>query len=255
MTNKQALLERLEAIGRSLAASGNALALIGLGSSGSETERLDVFSDLDFFVVVEAGSKARYLNDLDWLERIHPISFFFMNTVDGYKLLFEDGIFCEFAVFEPEELKNIPFSRGRLVWKREDVPEEIGEPAPARIPPVRQEKEFLVGEAVTNLYVGMGRYRRGEKLSAARFVQQYAVDRIVDLAPWLEAEKMVSKDEFGKERRFEQRFPLTAGKLSEFIQGYERTPESAEAILEFLQEHFEINAAMGRAVRELIRDS
>ena len=43
------LLKRLDDIGQSLERSGHALALIGLGSVGVELDRLDSYSDLDFF--------------------------------------------------------------------------------------------------------------------------------------------------------------------------------------------------------------
>src|SRR5512145_3267505 len=99
MPPKQFLLARLDQIGAALAASGHALALIGLGSVGEELDRLDDYSDLDFFAIVETGHKRRYIDDLDWLSSIAPIAYRFLNSPDGYKLLFTDGIFCEFAVF------------------------------------------------------------------------------------------------------------------------------------------------------------
>jgi lincosamide nucleotidyltransferase len=55
--NTQSLLKRLNEIGHSLEKSGHALALIGLGSVGLELDRLDSYSDLDFFVIVENGHK------------------------------------------------------------------------------------------------------------------------------------------------------------------------------------------------------
>ena len=57
MSGKQTLLTRLDEIGKSLEDSGRALALIGLGSVGTETERLDEWSDLDFFAAVQPGEK------------------------------------------------------------------------------------------------------------------------------------------------------------------------------------------------------
>ena len=60
------LLRRLDDIGQSIAESDDAQALIGLGSVGLELERLDSHSDLDFFVIVDDGFKAPYLNDLAW---------------------------------------------------------------------------------------------------------------------------------------------------------------------------------------------
>ncbi len=110
-TQPERLLARLEAIGQSLAGSGRGLALIGLGSVGLELERLDAYSDLDFFAIVEPGSKSEYLADLGWLAAPAPIVYAFRNTVDGYKYLYQDGIFCEMAVFEPDELAAIHLPR------------------------------------------------------------------------------------------------------------------------------------------------
>jgi hypothetical protein len=56
-----ALLERLDAIGRLLAARPDALGLLGLGSVGVETERLDAQSDVDLLVIVRPGAKAGYI--------------------------------------------------------------------------------------------------------------------------------------------------------------------------------------------------
>jgi lincosamide nucleotidyltransferase B/F len=249
------LLDRLNTIGHSLAQSGNALALIGLGSVGIETERLDAYSDLDFFVLVEDGYKSRYIDNLDWLESLCPIAYCFRNSADGYKLYFEDGIFCEFAVFEQAELSAIPFAPGRVIWKQPQVDDAICIPAVAAPAPRQPEAEWLVGEAVTNLYVGLGRFRRGEKLSAERFIQHYAVDRILELAKLIESEQGTQKDIFANERRFEQRFPGLAQELPCFVQGYERSPESALAILEFLEARFEVNAALAGAIRQLVKEA
>ncbi len=47
--------------------------------------------------------------------------------------------------------------------------------------------DWLLGEALTNLYVGLQRELRGERLSAMRFIQGYALDRLVALAGRLAA--------------------------------------------------------------------
>ncbi len=245
------LLKRLEEIGQSLAQSKHALALIALGSVGEELHRLDQYSDLDFFAIVESGYKRRYIEQLDWLSNIATIAYHFQNTADGYKLLFVDKIFCEFAVFEPQELESISFASGRIIWRREDAPVNLHNPVKGQDTIKRKTKEYLIGEAITNLYVGMGRDKRGEKLSAARFIQGYAVDRLVELADYIELEQNVKRDIFANERRFEARYPLVAAELGSWVQGYERNPESAKAILSFLERHFEINKAMADEIRKL----
>jgi lincosamide nucleotidyltransferase B/F len=244
------LLARLDAIGRSIAATDRGLALIGLGSVGVERERLDRYSDLDFFVIAKDGCKSWFLDQLNWLETIAPLAYAFRNTVDGYKALFADGIFCEFAIFERVELSTIPFSQGRLVWHDPQVDQSIATPLYNPNPGETQTVEWRLGEALSNLYIGLGRYHRGEKLSAMYFIQRYAVDQVLALAEQIEAAQATLRDRFAPERRYEQHFPALAQQLPLLMQGYERSPESALAILDFLAAHFTINQAIADAIRQ-----
>lgn len=244
------LLGRLDAIAASLARSRYALALIGLGSAGTALDRLDAYSDLDFFAIVEHGHKNAFIEDLTWLEEVAPIAFSFKNTRDGCKVLFEDGIYAEFAVFDREELATMPLEGGRIVWQREGA-DLAGTEMRVPSPPEPDTAERLLGEILTNLYVGLMRLRRGERLSAQHFIQGYAVDRILQICPLIEPPVLVSGDRFDGSRRFEQRFPHTAQHLPLFVQGYNCSAESAVAILAFVERHFQVNAAIAQRIREL----
>ncbi len=258
MTRPQQLLARLDAIGRSLEDSGHARALLALGSVGLETERLDAFSDLDFFVLVEDGRKARYLGNLDWLSAAGPVVYSFQNTVDGHKALYADGIFCEFAVFEEGELAGIPFSRGRFVWRAAGVPDALAEPVKGPEPLPARSVEWLVGEALTNVYVGLGRALRGELLAGFKLVQVSAVDRLVELVDHLDAgagSAGAHRDPFNGDRRLERRHPELLRELPRLVPGYAHTPESALAILGFLETRVPVNGAMSHAIRALAQPS
>ncbi len=252
MDKTKLLLSRLNEIGKALSKKESALALIGLGSVGTELDRLDQFSDLDFFVIVKTGFKQQYLEDLSWLKEIADVAYCFMNTQDGYKLLFVDGIFCEFALFDENEIKNAVFTPGRIVWKAEGVSDQIAIPQRQLDERQQHSVEWLIGEALTNLYVGLCREKRGEKLSAMRFIQFYAVDRILELMETMETATSTSGDFFNLERRFESRYPCPSKELPVMLQGYEKNRESARAILLFLGEHFEINPDMKQTVLDLI---
>lgn len=251
MTKTSLLLTRLDQIGRSLEQTDRTLALLALGSVGEDRYRLDDYSDLDFFVIVQPGAKPEFLTQLGWLSSIRPIAYQFRNTADGYKVLFDDDVFCEFAVFEPEELTKVPFTPGRIVWKRPQVDGRVCHPMLVPPQPNTPDTAWLVGEALTNLYVGLHRYLRGEMLSAARFIQHYAVDRLVELSSYVEPQQASDADPFAGERRYEQRFPQTAHRLSSFLQGYEKSPESAQAILEFLEAYFDVNQHIAQRIRQL----
>jgi len=254
-TPPELLLARLDDIGAALLQSGHALALIGLGSVGLERHRLDRYSDLDFFVVVEPGHKSRYIDCLDWLEAAHPLAWHFRNTVDGHKALSTDGVFCEFAVFEPNELAAIPFAPGRIVWRRPGVDDSIAVPVrplpEARLPGT----DWIVGEALSCLYVGMQRWLRGEKLSAARFVQGHALDRLIELDDSLAAgaDAAAGVDPFTRERRLEQRRPELARELPQLAPGYLATPQAALAMLAALERRgVAVDAAMKEHIRRLV---
>jgi len=231
------LLARLDAIGVALRDSGQAMALLALGSVGLERQRLDRYSDLDFFVIAAPGYKVRYIERLDWLAAVHPLAWHFRNTADGHKALMTDGIFCEFAVFEPQELEHIPFAPGRIVWRRADVADSIAMPR-RPLPDTRLPDEtWIVGEVLSCLLVGLQRWHRGEKLAAARMIQGQAVDRLIDLDA-LRANaggSLPAGDPFSHERRLEQRQPGLAAELPAVVPGYARTPEAALAILEALR--------------------
>jgi len=216
MPDPAALRDRLAQLIQALRRFPQALALVGIGSSGPESDRLDRYSDLDVFLVVRAGTKQTFLADLTWLDAIAPIAYAFRRTKDEYKVLFADGIFCEVGVFEPADLTTDAFAHGdwsapgQVLWQTPEF--DAAALASARPPaqPPQRTPAWLLGEALTNLYIGLGRYHRGEKLSAARFIQGYAVDRILELSPLLEQERAAHRDPYGPERRYEQRFPQTA---------------------------------------------
>lgn len=242
------LLQRLGAIADVLADRDDALALLALGSVGAELERVDDWSDLDFFVLVRDGAKARYIGQLDWLAQAHPLAWHFQNTVDGHKALMADGVFCEFAVFELRELAHIPYAPGRFVWRRDEV--DPGLAAPALALPGAPTEAWLVGEALCNLIVGLQRHARGEKLAALRMVQVVALDRVLEL---LDRQRPGSapRDPYNIDRRVEVRLALPD--LAEWAGGYAATPKAARALLTALQAHATVPAAAAARIEALLR--
>lgn len=255
MPTPTALLTRLDEIGRKFAADPDALALIGLGSVGAEIGRIDQFSDLDFFAIVRDGQKQRLIADISWMTDLAPVAFCFQNTPDGYKLLYEDDILCEMAVFDQSELASIPFTAGRIVWKASGIDDAIcmpQQPLPDRaaIPDA-----YRIGEALTNLYVGLLRDLRGEKLAAMHHIQHWALDHTLILAASITPNSDTSADPFSVARRFEQRYPTLRSLVVNGAQGYKHNAASARCILAYLDAHFSLNAAMRDKLLALIADA
>ena len=114
------------------------------------------------------------------------------------------------------------------------------------------DETWLVGEALSCLFVGLQRWHRGEKLAAARMVQGHAVDRLIELDA-LRARADGARpaaDPFARERRLEQRRPGLAAELPGVVPGYAHTPEAAVAILEALRRR---GAVLHPAITDRIR--
>lgn len=246
------LLDRLDAIGASLARRADALALLGVGSVGAELERVDRWSDLDFFVIVADGTKQWFLHDLAWLAEPAPIVWSFPNTVDGHKALYDDDVLCEFAVFEPNELPSIAYTPGRVVWRRDGFDDDVATPVRPLPRPSAHDDGWIADEALSNLYVGLLRWHRGERLAAMRMVQVFAVDRLLELIERTPGSSGVTTDPFNLERRAEARHPEWADALARCTQGIARTPESAHAVLDTLATFTTLDEAMTTRIRALL---
>lgn len=245
------LLQRLDDLAGVLAGRGDALALIGLGSVGRDVDRLDDHSDLDFFAIVEDAAKQRYLDSIDWLEALAPVSYSFANTADGRKVLFADDLFAEYAVFTLDELRASSFPPGRLVWSRADVPPGIEEWGKVPRPSSREDAGHQLNEALTNVYVGLHREARGERLAAMRLIQVHAVDRLLRFLELQTESSTQRQDPFAIERGAERRFSAGVIPLARMVTGYGGNREAALAILMWIEERSEVNARLADAIRRL----
>jgi hypothetical protein len=242
------LLGLLERIGDALARRSDAIALLGVGSVGTDLHRLDEHSDADFWVIVE--DPAPYLRDLTWLEEAATPAWSLAHTRDGRKVLFDDGLFAEYAVFTIAELRALPRPATRVIWQRPGAPRDLAAAAlPASEDPT---VEHQAGEAITNLYVGLHRHLRGEVLAATRLIQHHAVDRVITILELLGHATTTQQDPFAVERSVERRLAAPVLPLAELVPGYGRNAEAAAAMLGLLDEHCRIEPVARDAVRELV---
>ncbi|MFI6451255.1 hypothetical protein ACIBF6_06840 [Streptosporangium amethystogenes] len=246
------MLRRLDDLAAHLATRGDALALLGLGSAGAEHDRLDEHSDLDFFIVVEDAAKPRYLESIDWLRTPCPVAYSFANDRNGRKALFADGIFVEYAIFTLDELARLPFHGARVVWRRDDAPADLADYGTPPAGPRYDTVEFHLNEALTNLYVGLHRELRGERLAAARFIQSFAVDRVIALLHLTSARVHHRRDPFEPSRRVEQAYSPDVLPLAEMVPGYEHNRQAASVTLAWLEERFAVDTVIADAVRRLL---
>jgi lincosamide nucleotidyltransferase len=239
----QIIQETLESLSGAAQKSSHAIALVGAGSAGAEVARMDQYSDIDFFLIVEDGFSSGFINDNSWFGRDLPIVFAFRDTDHGNKALLENGVFLEFAIFTQAELAQNGIPGLRTIWSKSgfSLPD-----LSAKQPTVR-EVSFYVDQALSNLLVGALRLRRGERLAALGMIERYALTNL--LTAYRVKNKLTVQDPFNIERRAEQSLGVDFAALA---QGYERLEQSSAKILAFAEENFEVNAPIVQSIRELL---
>ncbi|MEN9923843.1 MAG: hypothetical protein RIS09_1357 [Actinomycetota bacterium] len=241
--NIKVIQETLDVLSRAAQSSAHTIALIGAGSAGAEINRMDRYSDIDFFLIVEDGYSKSFIDDNSWIARKIPIVFAFRDTEHGNKALLENGVFLEFAIFTEAELAQFGVPGLRTIWCTPgfSLP-DLSSKAPA----VR-ELSYYVDSALSNLLVGAMRMRRGERLAASAMIERYALINL--LTAYRIKNNLEIQDHFNIERRAEASLGIEFALL---VQGYERLEHSLEKILEFAEANFEVNASMTQVIREIV---
>lgn len=247
-------LLRLERLGESLAQRPDVVALLGLGSAGVQHARFDDHSDIDFFVVADdEQAKQQLLDDIGWLGGFGgEVAFSFVNDPNGRKALFDDGLFVEYAVFTPEQLAALPIAGERIVWLRPGRTLEPTHLAPRPATSI-DTVEFHVDEALTNLFVGLHRELRGERLTAMRFIQVFAVDRALALVRLEDVRgQWPDRDPFEATRRVELARSGDDLPLAELAPGYTANASGAAAMLHWLTSRYACDDRIVSAIRQLL---
>ena len=199
------------------------LAFIGLGSM-HDLSRLDAYSDIDFFIIVNTHDyKKRYMEDISWLD-VHPIIFSYIETRDGLKVIYEDGILLEFAVFTINELKNITIPEGTIYYKKEDIHDADLKPKINSFHTFDPHK--LLSNCLSNLYVGLLREHRGEHVASFLMIQVYATSNLLKLLD------QNQDDPYVVERRIEKRLDLDYQAL---YPGISHNKMAVSTILKYLE--------------------
>ena len=248
-------LERLDEITQNLKENDHVIALIATGSIGVELKRMDQYSDLDFFVIVKDGSQKLFLENTQWLHvASSKLLFLFQNTKDSFKFMYEDGIYGEQAIFEYAQLPTIIGSNSRVVFQKEgyDIDANFGERA--KLSQNLSSFDFLMNEALTNIYVGYTRYLRHEKIAGYQLLQA-AAEKIISLISMIEKPKTSYSDIFNPARRVEQNFPGFFPQCHRMFGSINDVSPSIEAMLLFLQQHGQPNKHMVMIIEQLLSDN
>lgn len=190
------------------------IGLIFVGSAAA-TERVDQYSDQDFFLVVTQGAGESFRQDLSWLPSHETIAMRPRETAHGLKVIYENGDVLEFAVFEDSELELSSVNDYRVVLDRKDIAERMAKIAKRSVPaPGDRAQDFEL--FLSLILIGVGRARRGESLAAEQHIKSYALSFALKL---LRATLSTNPkaDSLNSFRRFELDYPKISAELNEIV--------------------------------------
>ncbi len=194
------------------------IGLVFLGSSAA-LERADAHSDHDFFLVVATGHGEHYRQNLDWLPQHEEILLAPRETAHGLKVVYQDLKLLEFAVFEDQELELAAANDFAVVLDRADITARMAAIAKRSVPKAMDAlAEFELFLAL--IQIGVGRFRRGEKIASEQHLKSYAVEKLIKLVRHYKPVSSTRMDSLNPFRRFEFDYP----ELAEQIHGFQLQP-------------------------------
>jgi hypothetical protein len=205
------------ALRQNLATDPRVLGFVALGSMAEQDITPDRWSDHDFFVITHPGQQEPMRSDFSWIPQAERIAFSFRETAHGLKVVYDNGHLLEFAVFDPEELNVAQVNRYQVLLDRAQIADQVGQIAQrtAQDAISRQaDDRAILGQFLSNLIVGVGRYRRGERLSGHQYVRSHAMEHLVALlAKYVPTANDAILDNLSPMRRFELVYPDLGAEL------------------------------------------
>lgn len=240
-----------------LGARSEVLGLVALGSMASGP---DEYSDHDFLVVTSADASESVREDTSWLPDPERLVLHYRETAHGLKGVYDDGHLIEYAVFTLDEIALARLNRTRVLLDRADVGARITAAVHATAPQVEAEAkpdEWLEGQFLTALLVGVQRHRRGEHVSALDFVHHLALSHLLTLlARRVPTDRPDQRDDLNPFRRVEIVYPAVGKELAKIF-GTGDVDEAARELLDLaareLRHVFDVDSAGWEVVRRSIR--
>ncbi|MGJ9385757.1 hypothetical protein [Salipaludibacillus sp. CF4.18] len=230
-------INRLYEICYSLKKFSTVKAIIAFGSL-VDVQRFDAYSDLDFIVLTNAKGKKELLSSVSWLIDIYPIEFEYFTSKDSMKVIYSDGVICDFGILTEEEFSDFEHGEGKLIWNNDCFIEKIDSNINLREEDEIQKGKIL-GDIISNLYIGMLRFSRGELLSAYKLIQNDNITLLIQL--FLEEDESIPKfKEYEYVRRLEFENESLSIELSTIMLGYNNTPEAASNTISLLEKEYRL---------------
>ncbi len=203
--------------------------LMAVGSMAGRSHTPDDWSDHDFWLVVTPEAQTWFQTRADWLPDGDRIVLWFREPHGGFKALYDHGHLIEYAVSDRAGLLHARVNDYRLLIDRINLADDLARmqaATTAEAEDLARDGLCLFGQFVTALLVGVGRCRRGERLSGRQVIDGMALAALLRLIPTVlppqgEARTLDNLDPL---RRFEAAYPALGAEINALL---DLAPEQA----------------------------
>ena len=192
------------------------IGLVAIGSMAEQNRTPDNWSDHDFFLIVHSGTQELFRQDLSWLPYTERIIITIRETEHGLKVMYDIPHLIEFAVFDANELHGAKANDYHILLNRGDL-DGIMAQISVRQPKPDYHPQHDLLMVLSLLYVGAGRYARGEKLSAHVFIKHHLIHHLIPLLIYANPTDTSKLDNLDPFRRFERVYPEIASALNQAL--------------------------------------
>lgn len=187
--------------------------LVALGSTAAVGREPDRWSDHDVWVVARDGTAEGFRTDTSWLPDADRIALAYRETAHGVNVIYEDGHFLEFAVFDEADLDIVAGNDARVLVDQAGIAERL-DGILTRNAPHPQSPEALLGKVLGQVWIGVSRFGRGERQSAHAMVKHHAWMSLLRLVTLVVPPRAAGRlDDLDLTRRFEEAFPELSARI------------------------------------------
>jgi hypothetical protein len=168
----------IEQLRTTVEADPDLIGFVGMGST-AERHRVDEWSDHDFALVTVDGAEDRYRHDLSWLPAAASIALSVVESHGGVKVIYADGHVLEFGITSLAGLSNWAGNAYEVFTDAGGVEEAFAAVVAKPLPTGPRNDAADIRLVLTQVLIGIGRYRRGEVLSAGESVRSEALSYLL----------------------------------------------------------------------------
>ena len=188
------------------------LGVLLLGS-GADRARIDAWSDHDIAVIAHPEAVEELRGTTAWIPDAQSLVAVGREWHDGFKALFSDGRVIEYAVTDLAGLAAFPIAAAHIAYDAGGVVDAVGQARALTRPRSVSDAPATAAVLLVQLVVGVGRLRRGERLSGANVIRSEAAASLIDLIVQVRHPGRARPDPFDVWRRFEHVEPEAAAAL------------------------------------------